>query len=306
MKEIEFHEYSGRVDDPAVKERIHQVIEPWKKYTPDVISLIGFCSDEGVKRNKGRTGQRFGPVHVKNKLAPLNYTGRLFEYGNILADDDLEGSQDCLGTHVARVLEAEQFPIIIGGGHETLYGHYLGVRAHYKDAKIAIVNFDVHFDLRKESPSSGTMFHQILADDNNVDYFVFGIEPANNTKTLFDTADEYGVTYVTMDELRAGEFKKFTDKIAQLSQYDVVMGTLCMDSMQQAAAPGTSAPSPNGFTPVEMNQMIRELGRLENLVSFDVSEVNPELDIDERTSNLAASLIYKMIEERGTDGTRTD
>ncbi len=306
MKEIEFHEYSGRVDDPDVKERLHQVIEPWKKYSPGVVSLIGFCSDEGVKRNKGRTGQRLGPVHVKNKLAPLNYTKQIFEYGNILADDDLEGSQDCLGTHVARVLEAEQFPIIIGGGHETLYGHYLGVREHFKEQKIAIVNFDAHFDLRKESPSSGTMFHQILSQDDNIDYYVFGIEPANNTETLFDTAREYNVNYVTMDDMRESGMKKFTDILRQLSNYDIVMGTLCMDSMQQAAAPGTSAPSPNGFMPLEMNQMVRALGRLENLVSFDVSEVNPELDIDERTSNLAASLIYKMIEERGIDGTRTD
>lgn len=306
MKEIEFHEYSGRVDDPEAKERLHQVIEPWKKYTPGVVSLIGFCSDEGVKRNKGRTGQRLGPVHVKNKLAPLNFSKQIFEYGNILADEDLEGSQDCLGTHVARVLEAEQFPIIIGGGHETLYGHYLGVREHFKEQKIAIVNFDVHFDLRKESPSSGTMFHQILSEDNNIDYFVFGIEPANNTQTLFDTAREYNVTYITMDDMRESAMKKFTDTLKQLSNYDIVMGTLCMDSMQQAAAPGTSAPSPNGFTPLEMNKMVRALGRLENLVSFDVSEVNPELDIDERTSNLAASLIYKMIEERGMHGTRTD
>lgn len=306
MKEIEFHKYTGRVDDPDKKERLHQVIGTWKKYTPGVISLIGFCSDEGVRRNKGRTGQRLGPVHVKNKLASLNFTKQIFEYGNILADDDLEGSQDCLGTHVSRVLEAEQFPIIIGGGHETLYGHYLGVRAHFQDAKIAIVNFDVHFDLRKESPSSGTMFYQILSEDKNADYFVYGIEPANNTQTLFDTANEYGVTYVTMDNLRENHLLSFEERLEELSRYDVVIGTLCMDSMQQAAAPGTSAPSPNGFTPIEMNQMIRALARMDNLVSFDVSEVNPELDIDERTSNLAAKFIYTMIEERGMHGTRTD
>lgn len=306
MKEIEFHEYSGRVDNQDVKERLHQVIEPWRKYTPNVISLIGFCSDEGVRRNKGRTGQRLGPVHVKNKLAPLNYTNQIFEYGNILADDDLEGSQYCLGTHVARVLEAEQFPIIIGGGHETLYGHYLGVRAYYKDAKIAIINFDAHFDLRKDTPSSGTMFHQILSQDKNVDYYVFGIEPANNTQTLFDTADEYGTTYITMDELRESGMEKYTEVLNRLSEYDVVVGTLCMDAMQQGSAPGTSAPSPNGFTPAEMNQMVRALAQLDNLVSFDVSEVNPELDIDERTSNLAANIIYRMIEERGIHGKRSD
>ncbi|MFC3900427.1 formimidoylglutamase [Aliicoccus persicus] len=306
MKEIKFHEYTGRTDDPNVKERIHQVIEPWKKYVPGGISLIGFCSDEGVKRNKGRTGQHLGPVHVKNKLAPLAYTGKLYEYGNILADEDLEGSQICLGEHVTRVLESKQFPIIIGGGHETLYGHYLGVRQYFKDTKIAVVNFDAHFDIRKESPSSGTMFYQILKDDKNIDYYVYGIEPASNTKTLFDTANSFGVTYVTMDDLRKSNFEQFNEGLSKLADYDVVFGTLCMDAVQQAVAPGTSAPSPNGFSSQEVHHMVEAMAQLDNLVSFDVSEVNPELDVDERTSRLAASIIYRVIQERGAHGTRSD
>lgn len=306
MKEIEFHEYTGRVDDPEVKARIHQVIQPWKKYIPGGVSLIGFCSDEGVRRNKGRTGQKLGPVHVKNRLAPLAYEGVLYEYGNIMADEDLDGSQDCLGTHVDRVLEAEQFPIIIGGGHETLYGHYLGVRRHFKDAKIAVVNFDAHFDIREEAPSSGTMFHQILKADKNIDYFVFGIEPASNTRTLFETADKHDVRYLTLDELRSEQFENYRKILDELKDYDVVFGTLCMDAMQQGVAPGVSAPSANGFTAVEMHEMVGALSQLENLVSFDVSEVNPELDIDDRTSTFAASIVYRLIRERGTDGTRTD
>lgn len=306
MKEIKFHEYEGRTDDPNVKERIHQVIEPWKKYEPGGVSLIGFCSDEGVKRNKGRTGQRHGPIHVKNKLAPLACKGVIYEYGNILADEDLEGSQVCLAEHVTRVLEAAQFPIIIGGGHETLYGHYLGVRHHFKDKKIAVVNLDAHFDIRAEAPSSGTMFYQILKEDKNIDYFVYGIEPASNTETLFNTADSFGVTYVTMDDLRDKNFEQFKEGLAKLADYDVVFATLCMDAVQQAVAPGTSAPSPNGFSSQEIHYMVRALAQLDNLVSFDVSEVNPELDVDDRTSRLAASIIYRVIEERGTHGTRSD
>ena len=62
-------------------------------------------------------------------------------------------------------------PIIFGGGHETAYGHYLGVRKYIgEDASLGIINIDAHFDLRPydEQPSSGTMFKQILEHDKIV------------------------------------------------------------------------------------------------------------------------------------------
>lgn len=306
MKEINYHNYTGRVDDESVKERLHQVIQPWRKHVEGVVSLIGFCSDEGVKRNKGRLGAKQGPSHVKDKLATLAFTEPIFEYGNIMADADLEGSQDCLGTHVSRVIQAKQFPIIIGGGHETLYGHYLGVREAYPDKRLAVINLDAHFDLRKEKPSSGTMFHQILSQDKNIDYYVLGIRPESNTRTLFETAYEYGVKYHTLEEMREESFD-IKSIYNELSEYDVVFATLCMDSLQQGIAPGTSAPSPNGFTALEIHRLVRDISKLHNLSSFDISEVAPKLDIDERTSNLAASIIYQIITNIGLyDGNKTD
>ena len=84
-------------------------------------------------------------------------------------------------------------PIILGGGHETAYGHYLGVRNYIgKEAKLGIINIDAHFDLRpyNEQPSSGTMFRQILEQDENSSYLVLGIQRYGNTQALFDKADE--------------------------------------------------------------------------------------------------------------------
>ena len=107
-------------------------------------------------------------------------------------------------------------PIILGGGHETLYGHYLGVREVIgKDATLGIVNIDAHFDLRPydEQPSSGTMFRQILESDANARYFVAGIQRYGNTQELFDRADLLGVTYVYEDEMIPGQLEKLMDSL---------------------------------------------------------------------------------------------
>ncbi|MHC0552769.1 hypothetical protein [Salinicoccus sp. CNSTN-B1] len=61
MKEIETHHYTGRVDDPDMKERIHQHISGWTETVRgDAPVFIGFRSDEGVRRNQGRPGAHLG------------------------------------------------------------------------------------------------------------------------------------------------------------------------------------------------------------------------------------------------------
>ena len=79
----------------------------------------------------------------------------------------LEASQDELAKAVDRVLELNLFPLVLGGGHETAFGHYKGISTFLddrEDNKLGILNFDAHFDLRpyeKGTGTSGTMFRQI-------------------------------------------------------------------------------------------------------------------------------------------------
>lgn len=296
MSRIEKYNYSGRTDDAAVHERIHQVIKDYNGES-DVPVITGFSSDEGVKRNKGTAGAAEGPFKVREKMGPYAFTDDLYDFGTIIGTEDLEQSQKDLGNAVYNVYKNNSFPIIIGGGHETFYGHYLGARQAFSGS-LAIVNFDAHLDLRDERPSSGTMFHQILSEDQEADYYCLGLQPQGNTKTLYDTADKFGVQYYTIDEVRETDA---ADKVAeQLEKYDAVLMTLCMDSLQQAAAPGVSAPSPNGYTPSEIHKLIGRFATLPNLKSFDVSEVSPPLDINDQTSAMAASIIHKFLSARAS------
>lgn len=296
MNRIEKYNYNGRTDDAAVRERIHQVIKDYNGES-GVPVITGFSSDEGVKRNKGRVGAAEGPFKVREKMSSYAFMNDLYDFGTIIGTENLEQSQQSLGDAVYEIYRNDSFPIIIGGGHETFYGHYLGGRQAFS-GKIAILNFDAHLDLRDERPSSGTMFHQILSRDQEADYYCLGLQPQGNTKKLYDTADKFGVRYYTIDEVRETDA---IDKVAeQLENYDAVLMTLCMDSIQQAASPGVSAPSPNGYTPLEIHKLISRFATLPNLKSFDVSEVSPPLDINDQTSAMAASIIHKFLSVRAS------
>src|SRR5699024_11005027 len=107
------------------------------------------------------------------------------------------------GKKITEILNHKHTPIILGGGHETLYGHYLGVRNYIKDNNsIGIINIDAHFDMSKEDfPSSGTLFKQILDEDSTAGYLCLGIQEFGNTKALFETAESYGCQYILEEDI---------------------------------------------------------------------------------------------------------
>ena len=62
------HEYTGRIDSDR-KERFHQVVQSYTNETKSDV-IVGFMSDEGVKRNKGRVGAKEAPVSYTHLTLP--------------------------------------------------------------------------------------------------------------------------------------------------------------------------------------------------------------------------------------------
>jgi formiminoglutamase len=196
------------------------------------------------------------------------------------------------------VLESKHTPIILGGGHETLYGHYLGVRDFFgNDKSLGIINIDAHFDMRtEEQPSSGTMFKQILDQDKSAGYLCLGIQEFGNTRALFETAEAYGCQYIMEEDITENQFQQTFETIdAFAGKHDAIMLTLCTDSIIATDAPGVSAPSPFGLESKTVRTLLRYISAKENLTSFDISEVNPKLDEQDRTAKLAALLVAEVM-----------
>lgn len=263
--------------------------------------MIGFESDEGVRRNNGRVGAASAPSEIRKKLASLPYNldndTSIVDTGDVGCENGkLEQAQAVLGEQITKLLRHSYTPIILGGGHETLYGHYLGVREFIgSDASLGIINIDAHFDMREsEIPSSGTMFKQILDEDPRAGYLCLGIQRFGNTKALFNVAKTYGCQYIMEEDLAFGDStKKIIDEFAD--GYDYVLLTLCTDSLNASAAPGVSAPSPFGLDPKLVRLLLRYIVSKENTTSFDISEVNPLLDESDKTTKLAAYLIAEVM-----------
>ncbi|WP_342440715.1 formimidoylglutamase [Lysinibacillus sp. FSL K6-0075] len=304
-------QWKGRIDSTTNTSsfRLHQQV---KRLAINDVSasdkksaaLVGFICDEGVRRNQGRVGAANGPNALREGLASLPWTfeddQQIIDVGNIVClNHALEDAQRELGEVVATVLQKKLACVVLGGGHETLYGHYVGVRSALpKDAKIGIINIDAHFDLRPydEQTSSGTMFRQILEQDPHADYFVVGIQRYGNTRELFEKADELKVKYVYEDQMTVANQQQLSAELQHyMDQHDYILLTLCMDVLNAAFAPGVSAPSPFGLDPSTVRTILQQVTSHPHTHSFDICEVNPLLDENGRTVKLGAYFVYEAL-----------
>lgn len=309
--------WTGRVDGENVDHaRWHQVIrtiEPGDGQSGDV-ALIGFLCDEGVRRNHGRPGAAEAPMAIRRALAPLSVgafrdSGTpvpfLHDAGDITIDgDDLEGAQDALGAAVARLLDSHRLVVVLGGGHETAYGSYLGrcVSNRYADKQAAVLNLDAHFDLRDApEPTSGTPFLQMAEHEEIegrfLDYTVLGISAAANTRALFDTMDRCGGSYLLDTECTPRHLDRvLTEVDALLERAEVVHLSIDMDVLPAAEAPGVSAPASFGVPMETILEVCHTVAASGKLAVVDIVEVLPRLDVDGRTSRAAARLVSAIVE----------
>lgn len=267
------------------------------------VAIVGFASDEGVRRNHGRVGAAAAPDVIRGALGGLaiHHDLPLYDSGTVeVLDTDLESGHAALSSAVQAIVEGGHVAIVLGGGHETAFGSHMGLRAALSGQQIGIINLDAHFDLRTaDEPTSGTPFKQIAdAVGSDLHYSVFGISRPNNTRVLFDTADALGVRYTLDDALAATSILECENMIrAAARDVDQLHLSIDLDVLPAGVAPGVSAPAAQGVELAKIRAMAKAAAATGKLRLVDVVELNPEFDIDGRTAKVAARLVDDIVSE---------
>ena len=203
--------WQGRDDSRESPEalRVFQTVRQHESWPPalgkDDIALIGFASDAGVGRNRGRIGAAEAPPVLRRALANLAHHPAAFvlhDAGDFsYADQQLESGQQELAAAVKRLQEAGARTLVLGGGHETAFAHGKGLFDAHPGRHIAIINFDPHLDLRRAlHATSGTPFAQLAAlaaeQGRKFDYTCIGASRAANTAALLQDAAALDVDIV--------------------------------------------------------------------------------------------------------------
>ncbi|TCZ77764.1 arginase [Paenibacillus albiflavus] len=293
------------------------------------LSLVSVKSGVGA----GRLGAELGPDNIiqAGLIRRLNQLG----YTNI---DDLQVSSSLQqaasqGTSKAKNREgvidvcrqlSEQvdesitkgnFPLILGGDHSIAMGSIAGLTKHYKN--LGVIWFDAHTDINtEESSPTGNMHGMPLAvalgraelkiADINKD--ACELKPENiviiGARDLDQAEKEIirslGITCFTMHEIDRMGMGKVMEEALRIVQNgtDGVHLSFDLDSVDPQEAPGTGTPVPGGVSYREAHFALELMYESGLITSAEFVEVNPTLDINNKTTRLTIELISSLLGKR--------
>lgn len=270
--------------------------------TPDTrVAILGFPSDEGVRRNGGRVGAAQAPAAIRAALYRMTPDARASQpfthlldhaadLGDVDVTGDLQADQARLAERVGEMLARGVVPIVLGGGHETAYGHFLGyVRA---GQSVRALNWDAHADVRPLLDGrghSGSPFRQMLDHPSGLclAYSVAGLLPWRVSADHADAVRQSGEV-VWADDLTAQRAVSLVDSLdgPTLASFD-------LDALD--AAPGVSAPGVGGLSVPVWLAAAHACGRSPHVRSVDLVELNPHHDRDGRSAALAALTVWHVL-----------
>jgi formiminoglutamase len=213
----------------------------------------------------------------------------------------MEEMQNALAQVVAEVLRRGGVPIILGGGHETAYGHYLGYVSAQR--RIGIVNLDAHLDIRPLADGkghSGSPFRQALEHPvqplEGKHYVCLGAQLYATSRDQFLYAQQRGCVVRWREEVSPGldqHFRRELDRLAN-EGFPVYL-SIDADVVRAADVPGVSALNPAGIPGDQVARCARLAGQCTAVSSLDLVEINPLLDRDGQSARWAALVLWHFL-----------
>jgi agmatinase len=275
---------------------------------PHVIDLAGVdAAVYGIPFDTAvtyRPGARFGPEAIRSASSLLRpfHSGfgidvcdalSIVDYGDLpVAPGDTEGTYRRVEEALAPVVEANVFPLALGGDHSVTLAELRVIAKRH--GPLALVQLDAHGDTWDEYFDQryfhGTTFRRAAEEEL--------IDPASSVQAgmrgpLFQSSDledarELGFHVIPSEELRALGPEAYGELVRERADGRPVFLSFDVDFLDPAYAPGTGTPEVAGFSTAEAIAFLRSLKGMD-LAGADVVEVSPSYDGPGQITALSAA-----------------
>ncbi|MCC7237300.1 MAG: arginase [Bryobacterales bacterium] len=297
------------------------------------VAVIGAPLDLGA----GRRGVDMGPSAIRlarldARLEALGY--EVDDLGNVEVDQpesrpvgrenarylpEITASCRRLSKTVERALSEGRFPLVLGGDHSVAAGTVAGVARHFRKRKqnVGLIWIDAHADMNTpETSPSGNVHGMPLAslvgmgpeELVSLGGFAPKVRPENVVLVGIRDVDQLEKPHIKSSGVRAFTMRAIDERGLRDVMNEAIRiasdGTagfhvsFDMDSVDPADAPGVGTPVRGGMTYREAHlalELVCDSGRM---VSLEVVEVNPVLDVANRTAELAVELVMSAMGKR--------
>jgi arginase len=293
---------------------------------PDKVRIIGVPMDLGASRR----GVDMGPsaLRVAGLQARLKQLGRQVEdIGNVpvpQAEEQHYGDKNAkylseivetskgLAEMVSKTLDEGLVPLVLGGDHSIAVGTTAGVADHFnaQSKRIGMIWLDAHGDMNTpESSPSGNVHGMPLAaimgsgppelvglasvkpmvEPRSV--ALVGIRELDSKERRF--AKESGVHVFTMRDIDERGMRDVMAEALRFAGDDTagIAVSLDMDFVDPSDAPGVGTPVRGGVTYREAHLAMEMIADSRSMVSFELVEINPVIDLHNTTALLGVELV---------------
>ena len=270
---------------------IHTDNTPVKDISKYKIAIVGV--PEG--RNSPNAGSLKGPDMIRGqlyKLAKIPGRSKIIDLGNmkqgVTFNDTLAGLTDVLSLLIRENL----FPIVIGGSSAIIPAIDKAISQSLTGYTLTCVDPRIDFSNEKKEYDSFNYLNAII----------------NNHKSAFSHYINIGYQTYLNDQQIINRFLKRRSELLRIGDVrqaiylteplfrDSDVAIFDISAVRQSDAPGTISPSPNGFYGEEICLLSRYAGISDKLKVFGLFDVNPELDIRNQTTGLAAQILWFFLE----------
>ena len=246
-----------------------------------------------------RPGARFGPAAMRHESFGLEtyspYQDRDLMDISVFDSGDLElcfGSSEMALADIQKraeeIVEADKFPLLLGGEHLVTLAAVRAVAAKYPD--LHIIHFDAHADLRDDYLGARLSHacvlrrcHDLLGD-GRIHQFCIRSGEREEFRFAAQHTDFHPLSFDGLEET-----------VRELKEKNVpIYFTIDLDCLDPAAFPGTGTPEAGGVTFLELLEAIRMVAQA-NVVGADVNELAPMLDASGVSTATACKVLRELL-----------
>lgn len=295
--------------------------EELKKH-PAKYVVFGISEDIGVRANYGNQGASKAWHAALNVLCNIQ-DNELTQAKNVIILGEIDCSEEMtkaakrtsmvdlgalveqidakVAEVVAKIVSAEKFPIIIGGGHNNSYGNIKGT-SKALNQPINCINFDAHTDFRVlEHRHSGNGFSYAFKNGFLDKYFIFGLHRNYTSEAVFKDLRKHPerIRFNLFEAIKVTQTLPFSEAIQQSEVFisNEPFGLeIDLDAIENM---GSSAMTPSGFSVSETRQFVSHFATLPNCKYVHLCEGNPDTGIfQNQVAKMIAYLVSDCISEK--------
>ena len=241
-------------------------------------------------------GQAFGPQAMRNEYGGggvdmytmVNPSKELtiVDYGDIAIDNmSTERTVHHVRERIAEIARTGAIPFIVGGDHSLEYPDIAGLADVHGKGSFGVVHFDSHFDAGKDQPhfiTHGQPVYRAVKEGHvkGENYIQVGLRGPWPGPEGFEWMRDNGMRYHTMPEIEKRGWDAVMETALAEAREDgkKIFISFDVDVLDPAFVPGTGTPVPGGLTMREALPIVRRLCAENELIGFEIVELDPLLD----------------------------